>query len=72
MDGLKYCSMKELLKNWKELKHMNDEEIPYSHVYLLVCTKCGKLKQVKTKAESSIWNKMCSEVQGVGHTSLGT
>lgn len=28
-----------------------------------------------TKAESSIWNKMCSEVQGVGwlqHTSLGT
>ena len=25
------------------------EEIPYSHVYLLVCTKCGKLKQVKMK-----------------------
>lgn len=55
--------MKELLKNWilkltcrhnwKELKHMNvymnDEEIPYSRVYLLVCTKCGKLKQVKMK-----------------------
>ena len=55
--------MKELLKNWilkltcrhnwKELKHMNvymnDEEIPYSHVYLLVCNKCGKLKQVKMK-----------------------
>lgn len=41
--------MKELLKNWKELKHMNDEEIPYSHVYLLVCTKCGKFKQVKMK-----------------------
>lgn len=35
--------------NWKELKHMNDEEIPYSHVYLLVCTKCGKFKQVKMK-----------------------
>lgn len=35
--------MKELLK------HMNDEEIPCSHVYLLVCTKCGKLKQVKMK-----------------------
>ena len=43
--------MKELLKNWilklacrhnwKELKHMN--------VYLFVCTKCGKLKQVKMK-----------------------
>lgn len=40
--------MKELLKNWiLKLKHMNDEEIPYSHVYLLVCTKCGK--QVKMK-----------------------
>ena len=55
--------MKELLKNWilklacrhnwKELKHVNvymdDEEVPCSHVYLLVCTKCGKLKQVKMK-----------------------
>nr|DAT50419.1 MAG TPA: hypothetical protein [Caudoviricetes sp.] len=55
--------MKELLKNWilkltcrhnwKELKHMavymDDEEVPCSHVYLLVCTKCGKLKQVKMK-----------------------
>lgn len=32
-------------------------------------------KVVTSKAESSIWNKMCSEVQGVGwlqHTSLGT
>lgn len=27
----------------------NAEEIPYSHVYLLVCTKCGKFKQVKMK-----------------------
>lgn len=51
--------MKELLKNWilkltcrhtwKELKHMNDEEVPCSHVYLFVCTKCSKLKQVKMK-----------------------
>lgn len=55
--------MKELLKNWilkltcrhnwKELKHMavymDDEEVPCSHVYLLICTKCGKLKQVKMK-----------------------
>lgn len=55
--------MKELLKNWilkltcrhtwKELKHMNvymnDEEVPCFHVYLFVCTKCSKLKQVKMK-----------------------
>ena len=37
--------MKELLKHMNV--YMNDEEIPYSHVYLLVCTKCGK--QVKMK-----------------------
>lgn len=38
MDGLKHMNV-----------YMNDEEIPYSHVYLLVCTKCGKFKQVKMK-----------------------
>ena len=51
--------MKELLKNWilkltcrhnwKELKHMNVYMNDDSHVYLLVCTKCGKFKQVKMK-----------------------
>ena len=35
---------------WHDMNvYMNDEEIPYSHVYLLVCTKCGKFKQVKMK-----------------------